>query len=205
MEMDRPNRRRSTKVLNRSMYLEIILYFLIAFCGFFSFFYNTPDVILKRPDLDGFNDYFIKIGKFTLIICLNCVMAINYNIMRLSVRSMVFDNKKPSFIVDFCITVLTYIVSNTIVFFVHDASTILGFIGGISTVVISFVCPLVVDIKLNRFAKYHWRNILNYFLLTLICILGIACTAKSVYDFTMNFGTEDDTLCPPKETSRLLL
>lgn len=183
MEMDRPNKRRSVKVLNRSMILELVLYTAISIGGFFSFFYKCPDIFLNRPDLNGFRDYFNLIAKITLIICLNCVMAINYNIMRLSITSLGFNGVPPSWTTDFVITVITYILSNTIVFFVKNATRILGFIGGISTVVISFVCPVLIDIKLGNNPRYHWRNIMNYIILVVISLLGVASTVKSVISF----------------------
>jgi amino acid permease len=183
MEMDRPNLRRSMKVVNRATIIEIVLYFSISFGGFFSMYYKSPDVYLKRPDLIGFNDYFMLIAKIALIVVLNCCGAINYNIMRLSVRSMVFDNQIPSFWTDFAITVVVYIVSNTITFFVKDASTLLGFVGGISTVVISFACPILIRIYLGTYEKGSWKIYLNYVFLGVMCLAGVACTVKAVVDY----------------------
>lgn len=191
-EMDRPTKRRCIKVLNRSMGLEIFLYLSIAFGGFFSFYYDCKDVFINRdnlPTLFNGQDYFMDVGKYALIVCLNCVMAINYNIMRGSIVSLVFKGVPPSFMTDFCITVGTYILSNVIVFFVSDATTILGFIGGISTVVISFVCPIVIDIRLGGNAKYAARNIFNYIFLGVISLLGVASTAYAVVKFVQDLNS----------------
>lgn len=183
MEMDRPNLRRSMKVINRAMLVEITLYLLISYGGFFSFFYKSPDVILKRDDLVGFHDYFMLVAKIALIVVLNCCMAINYNIMRLSVRSMVFNNEIPSFWMDFGITVVVYAFSNTVTFFVKNAATILGFVGGISTVVISFACPILIIIKNGGYKKGSWKIYLNWVFFILMCIAGVACTIKAVYNY----------------------
>lgn len=183
MEMDRPNLRRSLKVTNRATWIELILYFAISYAGFFSFFYKCEDVVLKRKDLEGFDDYFMIVAKVSLMIVLNCCMAINYNIMRLSVRSMVFNNAVPKFYIDFMITVGVYIISNLITFYVKDASTILGFVGGISTVVISFVCPILIKIKLGSDHDPKWKIILNYIFLYAMCAIGVACTVKAIYDY----------------------
>lgn len=185
MEMDRPNLRRSMKVIQRATILEIVLYFCISICGFLSTFYETPDVFIKRPDLKGFTDYFMIVGKISLIIILNCCMSINYNIMRLSIKSMVFDDKTVSFIKDLIITVLVYIITNVITFFVKDASTILGLVGGISTVVISFICPILIKLKLCK-NMTNTQLYLNYALFVFIMIAGIACTVKSVYDYAVS-------------------
>lgn len=182
MEMDRPNLRRSIKVGNRAISLEVVLYLSISIAGYISRFDDCDSTFLVRPDLLKI-DYFMDVAKITLIICLNCVMAINYNIMRLSVYSLVFKGEHPSYIIDFVITVLTYLITNVIVYFVKSATDILGFVGGISTVVISFICPILVDIKLGSNHKFHWRNIFNYVVMIVITLLGVASTANAIYNF----------------------
>ena len=188
MEMDRPNLRRSKKVINRATILEIFLYISIAAGGFFSTFYASPDVFIKRTDLTRYNrDYFMLIGKLSLVVVLNCCMSINYNIMRLSIRSMVFNNEIPSNSIDFFITVCVYILSNLITFFVEDVTAILGIVGGISTVVISFLCPILIKIKLDKNITKNTK-LLNYIFLVIICILGTGCTIKGFYDYISNLG-----------------
>jgi amino acid permease len=99
-ELKRPSVMRYYKVLDRSFIIEIILYVSIAFGGFFSTFLATKDVFLDRPDLEGFNDVFVQIAKITLFICLHCTMAINYNIMRMSFKSMLYGGEEIPFTKD---------------------------------------------------------------------------------------------------------
>ena len=183
-EMKRPKRRRCLKVIRRAFYLEAVLYFLISFAGFFSTFYDTPDVFLKRKNLNGFkNDYVIITVKILLIVTLNSCMAMNYNIMRMSYVSMFFDNKKPTFTKDFFVVVFIYILSNIITYFLNNAGTLLSFLGGLTSVVICFIVPYGVDIKINPETKSKSRIILNYVSLVLMICIGLLCSGKSLYDF----------------------
>jgi len=182
-ELKHPTKRRAFKVLNRAVTLEVILYLLIAYAGFFSTFYNSPDVFIRRPDLPGFNDYFIKIGKILLIICLHCIMAVNYNIMRQSFKFMFFNNETIPFYTDVIITISTYIISNLLTFFIMNITTIFNFIGGICTIVITTFNPIMINIFSSELPLTHYTNVLKFILCFIWSALGIATTAKSIVDF----------------------
>jgi amino acid permease len=193
MEMDRPNLRRSMKVTNRATLMEVILYAIISLGGFFSVFYDCPDAFIKRKNLDSFeNDYFMLVGRIFLVVVLNSCMAINYNVLRIALRSMVFKNEQPKFIIDFSIVVAVYIITNVLVYFAKDVSVILGFFGGLNATVISFVCPILIKLGLSERVKKgsntRSMRIFNYIFLVVIIILGLACTAKSVIDYIGDFS-----------------
>jgi amino acid permease len=184
-ELKRPSITRNYKVLNRSFIIEIVLYVSIAFGGYFSTFSETKDVFLERPDLPGFNDIFIQIAKISLFICLHCTMAINYNIMRMSFRSILFNNKEIPFLKDFSMVVLTYIVSNVAVFYICNVTQILGVIGGICTIVLCFVNPILIHLKLSDKPKGSFAHIFAYGVMIFVSFFGCAATIKSlVYLFT---------------------
>jgi len=182
-ELKRPTSQRYKKVLARSFYIELALYISIAFGGFYSTFYETQDVFLKREDLlfNG-HDYFIHIAKVTLFICLHCVMAINYNIMRMSYKSMFFENQEIPLLKDFIITLCTYIISNAAVFFIEDITQILGVIGGFCTVVICFINPIMIHIKLSGKPMNASSNVIGLCIMIFVTIFGSTATIKSLID-----------------------
>jgi amino acid permease len=182
-ELGRPSVRRYHKVLNRSFLVELVLYIAISFCGYFSTFDDTPDIFLKRDDIPGFNDYFIQIAKVTLFICLHCIMAINYNIMRMSLRTMFFDGEQIPWLKDFFITLFTYIFTNTLVFFISDITQILGIIGGFCTIILCFVNPILIHIKLNDKPINSYENIFNIALMVFVTLFGSLATLKSLVGF----------------------
>ena len=67
-DMKRANYKRCVKVLNRAFYLEIVLYVGIALLGFLSTFSNTKDLFILRDNLSQSVDYFMVVGKYSLII-----------------------------------------------------------------------------------------------------------------------------------------
>ncbi len=182
IELNRPSKVRYRKVLNRSFFLEIVLYSLISFGGYFSFLGKTKDIILSNYDI---NDKFILVSKISLFICLHCSMAINYNIMRLSYKSMLLDaeEKHFPFFKDLGLAFFTLLISNIIVYFVKDVSTILGIVGGISTVVISYFNPIMIHIYNSGKPHTAFSNLISYFLLGVVSLIGIVSTIYSVIDF----------------------
>jgi amino acid permease len=186
MELKRPSTKRFNKILSRAFGIEIILYLSIAFGGYFSTFQETKDVFLDRPDLEGFNDIFIKIAKMTLFICLHCTMAINYNIMRMSFKSMWFNSEDIPFGKDLGITVFIYIISNALVFFISDVTEILGVIGGFCTILICFINPIVIHLNLSGKENTLCQNIIAYLILITVTIIGTAATCKSTYSIVQN-------------------
>ena len=184
LDLNRRTEERSNKVIRRSAILEVVLYLSLGFAGFFSFFYDCEPTFITRKNLTTFpNDYFMDLAKWALIICLLCVMAIDYNIMRLSFSTLLFKGEKPSFKIDFMITVITYILSNIVVYFTKNITDILGIIGGINTVVISFLCPFIINIKLENNSRYHWQNIFNYSVILIISLVGVGSTVYSFMKF----------------------
>lgn len=194
-ELQRPNKRRCHKVLNRSIYLELAIYISLSFAGFFSTFYDTQDVFLKRKNLDSFqNDYLIIAVKILLVITLNSCLAMNYNIMRTSINDMFFDGKPAPKGTDFSLVVIIYICTNIVTYFLSNAGTLLSFLGGVGSIIICFVVPFVVDLKINEEKKSFKRKVFNYIMLVLSILIGVICTVKSVYDF-ITVTTEQTPIC----------
>jgi amino acid permease len=183
-ELKRPNSRRTIKLINSSTILLSIFYLLIILTGYLSFFDKVEDTLITRQNLKSFpNDYLIEISKWALVFCLNCCCAINYNIMRQSYNILLFNGSDGSFKIDFLIVVLTYTITNLVVYVTSSIIEIFGLIGGVSTVVISFICPIVIDIRLGNHKKTSFRYIFNIFFLVIMTILGIGITTKALIEY----------------------
>lgn len=189
-ELERPGKRRCRKVINRSFIIELVFYFLLSLAGFLSSFYQTPDVFLKRKNLIGFNDYFIIIVRILLVLTMNSTIAVNYNVMRMSINSMVFK-EKPSNLIDFSIVVIVIIISNVLNYLIKNAGTLLSFVGGFSLVLICFVVPILIDLKANPKNKKGLRKYFNYLFMIIVILVSIVCTIKGIYDFSTNDSIED--------------
>jgi amino acid permease len=181
-ELKRPSVIRYYKVLDRSFIIEIILYVSIAFGGFFSTFLDTRDVFLDRIDLEGFIDIPVQIAKISLFVCLHCTMAINYNIMRMSFKSMFFNGDDIPFFKDLSMVVFIYILSNCAVYYISNVTQILGIIGGFCTIIICFVNPILIHLKLGDKDKEKNKldRALSWGIMIFVTFFGCAATLKSL-------------------------
>ena len=83
---------------------------------------------------------------------------------------------------DIILTIVCMISFNVIVYFVNII-TIIGFIGGIVTVMISFIIPLFGYQYVFRKKKMSFILILGYILFGIFLVIGTGATVKSVVDF----------------------
>lgn len=193
-ELNRPGRRRCNKVLNRSFILEFVLYLMLSLAGFFSTFYDSPDIFLKRKNLDSFpNDPIIIIVKMLLILTMNSCMALNYNILREAIEDIGDNNQPYTKKVDILIVICVYVFTNIITFFLNNAGTLLSFLGGLFTLIICFVVPIMSDIKVDSENKSLSRKYFNYVMLFILIIIGLICDVKSLIDFIS--ATPPEPLC----------
>lgn len=178
-EISKPNERRSMKIIRNAFIMELVLYGLMAFCGYFSTFADTPDIFITRPDLPGFKDYFIVVAQATLFICLHCVVAVNYNIMRASFKSICFAEKEVSNWVDFIILVSCLGFCNVFVFYLESVIDIIGIVAGFSNILICFINPVLIYVK-TFYEKWSWRQLVPYSVMVFLTVTGTICTIKSI-------------------------
>jgi amino acid permease len=77
VELKKPIMRRIKKIFFRAIFWEMLLYSLTAFTGYFSFLDDTKNMIIDRPDLPGYKDYPMLVGRCgTLILMLVSIAVI---------------------------------------------------------------------------------------------------------------------------------
>ena len=185
IELNRPSKNRFVNIQNRSFVLQILLYFAISFFGYFSFLGGTKDNILSNyPN----NDMYIFVSKILLFFCLHCSLAINYNIMRLSFKSLWLKpgEKNFSFLKDLFFSFLTLFICNIFVYYVKSITNILGIVGGFSTVVICFLNPIMIYVLSNGYSRYSLYNLFAYFILMFTGTVGILSTSYNLYYFIIS-------------------
>lgn len=192
VELKKPSAERYSKVLNRSFLLEVVLYLFISLGGFLSFLSHTKDNVLRNYDS---KDTAVLISKLTLFICLHCSMAINYNIMRQSYKSFFLKDQQSefSYLKDLVFAFFTLLLSNAIVLKLKSVTQILGIVGGVCTVVICFLNPILIHIKVNNLPKFSFNYIISMLILGSVIILGTASTIYSIYDYIMQIINNENT------------
>jgi amino acid permease len=92
-ELVNPNEKRMMKVIGRSLGLDSILYCSIALVGYFSTFDKTPDLVIARPLLPGWDkDYALTISCIAVIIVVMVSSPANYFPFKNTVNYMITGN-----------------------------------------------------------------------------------------------------------------
>ena len=182
-ELAKPSKRRSYKVLRRGYLSEVIVFLLIGLGGFFSLVNPTPSIFLSRVNLPywGKIDYFILISKILFLITLHGSLAIYNNILRNSIKSLAFDNKDLPCFVEYIGFIGLAIVTNLITFFISDVLKIISIIGGICTVIICYLAPILAWVKTNDLPRHHLKNIIAIILLIITSAFGLISAGYSIY------------------------
>ena len=83
---------------------------------------------------------------------------------------------------DIIVTIVGMIGLNTVVYFI-DILTIIGFIGGVVSVMISFAIPLFSYVKYYKKKSSDVSMKLGYVIFFIFLFIGTGATVKSVLDF----------------------
>jgi amino acid permease len=184
-ELKKPNERRSKKVLSRAMMLQIVIFVIVAYSGFFSLIEKTPSIFISRPTLKSLNgkDYYILVSKIFFFLSLNCTCAITYNILRGSINSFFFQGNHPSFLIGLSITAAIFTTSCLLTFLIDNVVKIVGILGGLCAVIVCYISPILCYVKSNGYSITSWRNIMSLSILALICVCGVMSTVKTIFDY----------------------
>ena len=182
-EVKKPTLKRCKKVINCSWVIEFICYFMIGISGYLSTLDTTPSIFITRQDIKGFSpDYFIIASRCIIAICLSCLIPLRWNLMRESIAAT-FKIEKMTVSTDITVTILGMVALNLIVYFV-DILTIIGFIGGVVTFMISFVIPVFSYVKYIKKKSSDTKLKFSYMIFFVFMVIGTAATIKSIVDFS---------------------
>ena len=163
--------RRIKKVFRRSILLDVFLYVFIATSSFITSPLDSPDLILYRPNLKGFDpDYFILIAKIGIIFNLFFSTPANYAGFRISFFQLVFGNNKitnkKNIIVTACVLAIVILIG-ALYDKILDYITLLG---GFCSVVFCILIPGLIYAKNDNIPKSKFKK---YFIIVTVVILLI--------------------------------
>jgi len=186
--LSKPSYRRSLKVLNGAMALLVVMFGIIAFSGFFYLLKETPSIFVSRVALISYIqnnqvDWMPMVSKILFFFSLNCLCAINYNILRQSLKSFFFNQQNLPTFWEVTICVCVYIFANVVAFFVNDVVSIIGILGAVCAVIVCYVCPILCYVVANDYSKYHWKNIGSVFILLIVIVLGFCSFVQQIYKY----------------------
>ena len=165
--------RRIKNVFRGSILLDLLVYLFIAASSFITSPLESPDLILFRPNLKGFDpDYFILVAKVGIIFNLFFNTPANYAGFRLSFFELVWGNTN---ITNTKNIVVTIGILSVVVLIGASYDKILDYIellGGFCSVIYCVLIPGLLyakskDIKKTKLAKY-----LTIIVVSIILIIG---------------------------------
>ena len=161
--------RRIKKVFQRSIILDICVYFFIAAASFLTHPFDEIDIILYRENLSGFQkDYFILIAKIGIIFNLFFSTPANYAALRLSVFELIWGNPNITKVKNIIVTVVLLSVITLIGALYDEILEYIELLGGFCSVVFCILIPGLIYAK-NDYIKKSKLN--KYGIIVLVAII----------------------------------
>ena len=169
-----PTRKRIKKIIKRTIFIDIIINFILSVVGYFSLpvdLLKINDLLILRNDKEReyiINDYLMTIGRIFVFIYLLFKLYKDYQYLRniLLVNICCCNIKKIGKVVNILTSLLILFFSIFIAVNYQYISEFICLIGGSSSVYISFIIPLIMYINENDYSICNWRNILIFLLIS---------------------------------------
>lgn len=84
------NKRRTRKVLFRSILMDASFYLVVGITGYLTQPVKTPNFIIEREKIG--NDIVMTIGRLLIVLLLFAKIPANYNALRISIFSLIWEN-----------------------------------------------------------------------------------------------------------------
>ena len=165
--------RRIKKVFRRSIILDFFIYFFVAAASFLTCPKNSPELILYRENLSGFDpDYFILIAKIGVIFNLFFSTPANYSAFRISFFELVWGNANITTTKNIIVTAVA-LSSLTLIGALYDK--ILDYIellGGFCSVIFCILIPGLIYAKNDNIKKSKLVKYLTIITVVLLSLIG---------------------------------
>ncbi|CDW77672.1 UNKNOWN [Stylonychia lemnae] len=151
-EMNEKNPKRASKLVYRSVAINILFYLSIGLAGYFSTYEMTKKIVIDREPLIGQHiDLPLMIGRVMIIIGLCIAFPLRMVSLKQIFIKLIYSQEHQmtqgqSISMSFGFVVLTSVIS--IIY--PDITGILSIIGGLCSVTMCYVLPTICHIKLNR-------------------------------------------------------
>ena len=185
--------RRIKKVFQRSILLDICIYFCIAAASFLTEPFDKIDIILYRDNLKNFQkDYFILIAKIGIIFNLFFSTPANYAALRLSVFELIWGNPNITKIKNIIVTVVLLSVITLIGALYDEILEYIELLGGFCSVVFCILIPGLIYAKNDYIKK---TTLQKYGIIVLVAFITAFGYTSGILTILFNIadinGTKD--------------
>ncbi len=166
--------RRISKVIQRSIILDVILYLLVGVSGFLTSPTNAPDLIINRNKIWE-TDYPMTISR--LFMAFNAFFGVpaNYVGLRIAAISLFCKDNEITWQRNWAITVPVLFITCFIGIVFNSIISYISLFGGFISVLLGYLFPAMVYIKNNDYPITHWKNISTMIITG--ALVGIGWTA----------------------------
>ena len=166
-------------VFIRSVLLNLVIYLLIAICGFITDPLSTDALIIFRKSIFK-NDIFMNIAKVSLAVDLYLCIPTNYNSLRSSFFILFFGSDDIKTCKNIILTFSIIITAAFIACVYEDILSYLSLLGGFFCSIICFLIPGALIVMANKEKIFSCVNIIRIICVSILCIIGFTAAIITI-------------------------
>ena len=170
--LEDPTPARRAKLYNIAIAMDMIIYLVIAICGYLSVPVDVVDIVFERKRI-WTRDIVMTIARILLIPMAISKIQVNHNIWRISFVSFIGnDHTKITLKFNLIFTGITLFITTLVSSLYQNIVGYISLIGCFCVVFPAFLIPPILYMYTCGLPKTHWKVILQILLGSVLCIIG---------------------------------
>lgn len=170
--LENPTPARRAKLYNIAIAMDMLIYLVIALCGYLSVPVQVVDIVFERKRL-WTKDIVMTIARILLIPMAISKIQVNHNIWRISLVSYIGqDHTKISLKFNLLFTGITLFLTTLVSSLYQNIVGYISLIGCFCVVFPAFLIPPIMYMYTCGLPKTHWKVIIQIILGAVLCIIG---------------------------------
>ena len=170
--LEDPTPARRAKLYNIAIAMDMIIYLVIAICGYLSVPVDVVDIVFERKRI-WTHDVVMTIARILLIPMAISKIQVNHNIWRISFVSFIGnDHTKITLKFNLIFTGITLFITTLVSSLYQNIVGYISLIGCFCVVFPAFLIPPILYMYTCGLPKTHWKVILQILLGLVLCIIG---------------------------------
>ena len=170
--LEDPTPARRAKLYNIAIAMDMIIYLVIAICGYLSVPVDVVDIVFERKRI-WTHDIIMTIARILLIPMAISKIQVNHNIWRISFVSFIGnDHTKITLKFNLIFTGITLFITTLVSSLYQNIVGYISLIGCFCVVFPAFLIPPILYMYTCGLPKTHWKVILQILLGLVLCIIG---------------------------------
>lgn len=170
--LENPTPARRAKLYNIAIAMDMLIYLVIALCGYLSVPVQVVDIVFERKRLWS-KDIVMTIARILLIPMAISKIQVNHNIWRISLVSYIGqDHTKISLKFNLLFTGITLFLTTLVSSLYQNIVGYISLIGCFCVVFPAFLIPPILYMYTCGLPKTHWKVIMQILLGSVLCIIG---------------------------------